>query len=201
MAEPMFQSGFPILSTTDLERSRRFYRDVLGGEVTYQFPAEGPPGYVALTIGSMRLGIGHAPRRRARRRWTTHLALDLRGRLRRGSTAVANRRRDGHGGAARPVVGRTDGPPARPGRQRGDRRGRRYLNRVAARCDVGFDTGRRPGQPDGACGPRAARHRRWPTASRSRVDLRRRRMRAAPSAIRERRPVVARRMANWEVGE
>lgn len=61
MAEPMFQSGFPILSTPDLERSLRFYRDVLGGEVTYQFPAEGPPGYVALTIGTMRLGIGLAP--------------------------------------------------------------------------------------------------------------------------------------------
>lgn len=57
----MFNSGFPIISTPDIERSLRFYRDLLGGEVTYRFPDAGEPGYVALTIGTTKLGIGLDP--------------------------------------------------------------------------------------------------------------------------------------------
>jgi lactoylglutathione lyase len=35
-----------------------FYRDLLGGQVTYQFPADGEPGYVSVMIGGSHLGIG-----------------------------------------------------------------------------------------------------------------------------------------------
>jgi lactoylglutathione lyase len=57
----MITEGFPILTTPDLARALAFYRDVLGGEVTYAFPPEGEPGYVALAIGSFHLGVGHNP--------------------------------------------------------------------------------------------------------------------------------------------
>jgi lactoylglutathione lyase len=38
-----------------------FYRDLLGFEVTYQFPPEGEPGHVALDLGRSHLGIGADP--------------------------------------------------------------------------------------------------------------------------------------------
>jgi lactoylglutathione lyase len=53
---------FPILATRDLPAALGFYRDLLGGTVTYEFPGpEGEPVYVALDIGSSHLGIGHDP--------------------------------------------------------------------------------------------------------------------------------------------
>jgi lactoylglutathione lyase len=54
----MFDELFPILATPDLARSLAFNRDLLGGEVTYQFPPDGEPGYVSLQIGRSSLGIG-----------------------------------------------------------------------------------------------------------------------------------------------
>jgi lactoylglutathione lyase len=57
----MFTDVFPIIATPDLERALGFYRDGLGGEVTYRFPPEGDPVYVALDVGSGKLGIGHDP--------------------------------------------------------------------------------------------------------------------------------------------
>lgn len=57
----MFNSGFPILSTRDIERSLGFYRDLLDGDVYFQYPDEGPPGYVGIRVGSMQLGIGVDP--------------------------------------------------------------------------------------------------------------------------------------------
>lgn len=57
----MFTSAFPILSTTDLARALGFYRDLLGGKVSYQFPPDGEPGYVALELGTSHLGIGLNP--------------------------------------------------------------------------------------------------------------------------------------------
>jgi lactoylglutathione lyase len=54
----MVDELFPILSTPDLARSLGFYRDLLGGEVTYQFPPAGEPEFVALRIGRSQLGIG-----------------------------------------------------------------------------------------------------------------------------------------------
>lgn len=53
----MFTEAFPIGSTPDLARTLAFYRDLLDAEVTYQFPAEGEPGYVALDIGQAHLGL------------------------------------------------------------------------------------------------------------------------------------------------
>ena len=53
---------FPIISTTDVERSLGFYRDLLGGSVTYQFPGpDGKPDYVGVDLGRSHLGIGRDP--------------------------------------------------------------------------------------------------------------------------------------------
>ena len=57
----MFTSAFPIVSTPDLARALGFYRDLLEGKVTYQFPPEGDPGYVALGLGTSHLGLGLDP--------------------------------------------------------------------------------------------------------------------------------------------
>ncbi|XVV17446.1 VOC family protein [Actinoplanes sp. CA-131856] len=54
----MFDEMFPILTTPELGRSLVFYRDLLGGEVTYQFPPEGDPAYVSVRIGRSQVGIG-----------------------------------------------------------------------------------------------------------------------------------------------
>ena len=40
--------AFPIIYTGDLPEALAFYRDLLGFPVTYQFPAEGEPEFVAL---------------------------------------------------------------------------------------------------------------------------------------------------------
>lgn len=53
---------FPIISTTDLQRSLGFYRDLLGGTVAFQFPdPDGAVVYVGVDIGRSHLGIGHDP--------------------------------------------------------------------------------------------------------------------------------------------
>ncbi len=58
----MITELFPILTTADLERSLGFYRDLLGGVVTYEFPGpDGAPAYVGLNLGSSHLGIGREP--------------------------------------------------------------------------------------------------------------------------------------------
>ena len=57
----LVDDAFPIISTPDMQRALGFYRDLLDGEVEYQFPPEGDPGYVGLRIGSAHLGIGLAP--------------------------------------------------------------------------------------------------------------------------------------------
>jgi lactoylglutathione lyase len=54
----MFEEIFPILSTPDLTRSLRFYRDLLGGTVTYQFPPGDEPVYVGMRLGRSQLGVG-----------------------------------------------------------------------------------------------------------------------------------------------
>ena len=56
----MIQSAFPILEVPELAPALRFYRDILGGEVRYTFPAEGDPVYVSLQLGSSAMGIGVA---------------------------------------------------------------------------------------------------------------------------------------------
>ncbi|HSK07216.1 MAG TPA: VOC family protein [Acidimicrobiia bacterium] len=57
----MTQSVFPIISTPDLNRALVFYRDLLGGNVTYQFPADGQPRYVGMDLGRSHIGIGVDP--------------------------------------------------------------------------------------------------------------------------------------------
>ncbi|WP_238334960.1 VOC family protein [Kribbella amoyensis] len=49
------------MTTAGLERLLPFYTDVLGGELTYQFPPTGPPAYVSLRFGKASLGLGHDP--------------------------------------------------------------------------------------------------------------------------------------------
>jgi lactoylglutathione lyase len=53
----MFDELFPIVVTSDLPRALGFYRDLLGATETYQFPAEGDPAYVSLSIGGSHLGL------------------------------------------------------------------------------------------------------------------------------------------------
>ena len=52
------EHSFPIISVADLERSLRFYRDLLGGRVDYRFPSEGEPQFVTGRLGSSTLGLG-----------------------------------------------------------------------------------------------------------------------------------------------
>jgi lactoylglutathione lyase len=53
---------FPIISTTDIERSLRFYRDLLGGSVDFTFPGpDGTPAYVGANLGMSHIGIGQDP--------------------------------------------------------------------------------------------------------------------------------------------
>lgn len=58
----MIESLFPIIATRDLPRLLGFYRDLLGGTVSYEFP--GPDGetvYCGLDVGTSHLGIGFDP--------------------------------------------------------------------------------------------------------------------------------------------
>ncbi|WBB70344.1 VOC family protein [Micromonospora sp. WMMD812] len=57
-AGPLAEELFPILTTTDLPAALRFYRDLLGGTVTYRYPETGAPVYVSLRLGSGHLGVG-----------------------------------------------------------------------------------------------------------------------------------------------
>ena len=57
--EEMSDRSFPIISVRDLPATRRFYKE-LGFSQTYQFPAEGEPGYVAMERGNSSIGIGAA---------------------------------------------------------------------------------------------------------------------------------------------
>ena len=58
----MITELFPILSTHDLQRALSFYRDLLGGTVTFEFPGpDGQPAYVGVDIGGSHIGIGWDP--------------------------------------------------------------------------------------------------------------------------------------------
>ena len=57
----MFNDVFPILLTPDMPRALGFYRDLLGGEIEFQFPPEGEPDYVGINLGEGHLGIGRSP--------------------------------------------------------------------------------------------------------------------------------------------
>jgi lactoylglutathione lyase len=54
----MFRDSFPIVYTEDLGAALVFYRERLGFAQSYQFPPEGPPVFVGLTLaggGSLAL--------------------------------------------------------------------------------------------------------------------------------------------------
>jgi lactoylglutathione lyase len=58
----VFKSVFPIIATADLDAALRFYRDLLGARVTYEFPGpDGQAWYVGLELGRSHLGIGRDP--------------------------------------------------------------------------------------------------------------------------------------------
>ena len=57
----VFTAAFPIIITPDLGRALGFYRDLLDGQIEYQFPPEGDPGYIGMSIGGGHIGIGLAP--------------------------------------------------------------------------------------------------------------------------------------------
>ena len=53
---------FPIITTRDLEAALGFYRDLLGGQASFEFPGpDGAPGYVGIDLGRSHLGIGRDP--------------------------------------------------------------------------------------------------------------------------------------------
>ncbi|CAM3278876.1 glyoxalase/bleomycin resistance/extradiol dioxygenase family protein [Occultella aeris] len=58
----MIESAFAILEVEDIGAALGFYRDGLGGRLTYRFPPEGQgePVYVSLQVGRSELGIGLA---------------------------------------------------------------------------------------------------------------------------------------------
>ncbi|HTE67129.1 MAG TPA: glyoxalase superfamily protein [Candidatus Binatia bacterium] len=73
----MVKELFPIVSTPDLGRALGFYRDLLGGTVSYSFPGnDDSPVYVGVDLGLSHLGIGldagvaDAPRPRPISLWT-----------------------------------------------------------------------------------------------------------------------------------
>lgn len=58
----MFSELFPIVLTTDMAAALAFYRDQLGGVVSFEYPGpDGDPAYVGLEIGTAHLGIGLGP--------------------------------------------------------------------------------------------------------------------------------------------
>ncbi|MEU4401009.1 VOC family protein [Micromonospora orduensis] len=57
----MFTEAFPIVTTPDLARLIAFYRDVVGFELTYRFPDDGDPEFVALRLGNSELGLAADP--------------------------------------------------------------------------------------------------------------------------------------------
>jgi lactoylglutathione lyase len=48
----------PMLSVADMAASRRFYEEILGGQLVYQFPPEGEPVFLTLKFGETEVGLG-----------------------------------------------------------------------------------------------------------------------------------------------
>ena len=57
MARTTFREAFPILYAEDVERSIRFYCDLLGFEVVYRWPAEGDVEFAFLRLDPLGIGI------------------------------------------------------------------------------------------------------------------------------------------------
>jgi lactoylglutathione lyase len=54
----MFSEAFPMITVSNLAETVSFYRDLLGFRQTYQFPPEGDPVFVTLTLHTSVLGFG-----------------------------------------------------------------------------------------------------------------------------------------------
>lgn len=54
------RSGFPIITTGDLDELVRFYEAAFDAERTFAFPDDLRDAYVALRLGDAELGIGRA---------------------------------------------------------------------------------------------------------------------------------------------
>lgn len=52
-----FQSLMPHLYTADVDRAAAFYRDLLGGTQTFQYPSENPAQHVELRIGAATIAL------------------------------------------------------------------------------------------------------------------------------------------------
>ena len=55
---PAFRDAFPILRVADMQRSLRFYRDLIGFTLMYSFPSEDDPQFASLQIEGGKLGLG-----------------------------------------------------------------------------------------------------------------------------------------------
>lgn len=55
----MIDQLFPILEVTDLPRSLAFWRDQMGGRVSFTWPGpDGEPAYAGVDLGTSHLGLG-----------------------------------------------------------------------------------------------------------------------------------------------
>ncbi|MDG7011552.1 MAG: VOC family protein [Nitrososphaerota archaeon] len=54
---PAFKEPQINLYVSDIERSLRFYRDLLGFIETFRTPKDGPPVHVELQLGPLKLGV------------------------------------------------------------------------------------------------------------------------------------------------
>jgi lactoylglutathione lyase len=52
-----YSSAFPIVYAEDLSAALRFYRDLLGFAVNYQFPEDGEPVFVGMDLSGSELAL------------------------------------------------------------------------------------------------------------------------------------------------
>jgi lactoylglutathione lyase len=52
-----YSSAFPIVYTEDLPAALRFYRDLLGFAVNYEFPEDGEPVFVGMDLAGCELAL------------------------------------------------------------------------------------------------------------------------------------------------
>lgn len=60
-SRPDFRDPFPIFTVPDLPRSIAFFRDALGFEIGYRWPADGPlddVAFLVLSLGGSSVGLG-----------------------------------------------------------------------------------------------------------------------------------------------
>lgn len=57
MARATFREAFPIVYAADVERSVRFYCDLLGFEVVYRWPPEGELDFAFLRLEPLGIGV------------------------------------------------------------------------------------------------------------------------------------------------